>query len=99
MYCKSLFECSFKGVITGLSDLFVTSIYAMIFKQDPPYMSKAIMEALIDIVDWYDSPSNTFIRMFSIEKPLHVLPKFTLDILIMQEVAYHTSAGLTTRFH
>ena len=57
------------------------------------------MEALVDIANWYASPSGTFIRMFSTKNPLHVLPKFSLDILIMQEVAYHISVGLTTRLH
>ena len=35
--------------------------------------------------------------MFSAEKPPHVLPKLALDMLVMQEVAYHISTGLTTR--
>jgi hypothetical protein len=80
-YCKLLSECSFRGVITQLSDHFVTPVYKMIFEQDPPCMSKEAMEALIDIADWYASPSDTFIRMYSAEKPPHVLPKFSLEIL------------------
>lgn len=71
----------------------------MIFEQDPPHMSNKIMEALICIVDLYASPSSPFIHMYSAEKPLHVPPKFSLDILVMQEVAYHISVGLTTRLH
>ena len=50
-------------------------------------MSKETMEALIDIVDWYASPLGTFIWMYSVEKPPHVLPKFSLDKLIMREVS------------
>ena len=82
-YFRLLSECSFKGVITRLSDHFFVPFYKMIFEQDPPYMSKEEMEALIVISDWYPSLSNTFIRIFSKEKPLHVLPKFSLDILVM----------------
>ena len=48
-YCKMLSECNFKGVITQLLDHFVTPVYNMIFEEDPPYMSKAEMEALIGI--------------------------------------------------
>ena len=55
------------------------------------------MEALLGIADWYASPSDTFILMFSAEKPPHVLPKFALDVLVMQEVAYHVLAGLIAR--
>ena len=62
-------------------------------------MLKATMEALIDIDDRYASPSDTFIMMYSAEKPPHVLSKFSLDILIMREVAYHISAGLIARLH
>lgn len=71
----------------------------MIFEQDPPYMSTTPMEALIDIADWYAQPSDTFTRMYSAKMPLYVLPKFALDILVMQDVAYHISVGLTTRLH
>ena len=62
-------------------------------------MSKAAMEAPINIVDWFASPSGTFTRMFIAKKPLHVLLKFSLDILVMQEVAHHILAGLTARLH
>jgi len=71
----------------------------MIFEQDPPCMSKATMEALIDIANWYASPFDTFIQMYSAKKPPHVLLKFSLEVLIMQEVAYHILAGLTVRLH
>ena len=72
----------------------VQQVYKMIFEQDPPCMLKVAMEALIDIADWYASPSSTFIRMYKAEKPLHVLSKFSLDKLVMQELSYHISAGL-----
>jgi len=71
----------------------------MIFEQDLPCMSKATMEALIDIADWYASPFGTFIWMYSVEKPTHVLSKFSMDKLVMLEVAYHISAKISTRLH
>jgi len=58
---------------------------------------KGRMESFLGIIDWYASPSNTFIRMFSAEKPPHVLPKFSLDVLVMKEIVYHISARLTAR--
>jgi len=82
-YCNMLYECSFRGVVTLLFDHFITLVYKMIFEQDPPYMSKAMMEALINIADSYASPSDTFIRMYNTKKPSRVLPKFSLDILFM----------------
>lgn len=82
-YCKMFSECSFRGIITQLSNHFVTLVYKMIFKQDPPYILKATIEAIIDIANCYGSSSNTFIWMYNVEKPPHVLPKFSLDKLIM----------------
>ncbi len=35
--------------------------------------------------------------MFSVENPMYVLPKFSLDVIVMQELAYHSSIGLTDR--
>jgi len=71
----------------------------MIFEHDPPCMSKATMEEMIDITDWYASPSKNFIWVYSAEKPSHVLPKFSLEKLIMPEVAYHILLGLSDRLH
>jgi len=62
-------------------------------------MSMEAMEALIDIADWYSSLSDTFIQMYIAQKPPHVLPKFCLDVHVMQGVAYHISARLTARLH
>lgn len=98
-YCKLLSECRFHGVITQLLDHFVTIMYKMIFEQDPPCMSKASMEAPIDIEDWYASPFGTFIWMYSTEKPPDVLPKFSTNKLVMQEVSSHISVGLSARIH
>jgi len=57
------------------------------------------MEALVNIVDWYASPFGTLIQMYNVEKASHVLPKFSMDKLVMQEVAYHISTGLSVRLH
>ena len=62
-------------------------------------MFQAMMEALIDIEDWYVSPLCTFIGMYNVEKALHVLPKFSIDKLIMQEVSYHISTRFSARLH
>lgn len=57
------------------------------------------MEALIDIAYWYASPLGTFIWMYNADKAPHVLPKFSMDKLVMQEVSYHISTGLSVRLH
>lgn len=98
-YCKVFSECSFRGVITQLSDLFVTLVYKMIFEKDSPCMSKEKIEALINIADWYASLFGIFIQIYNMEKPPHVLPKFATYKLIMQEVSYHISVRLSSRLH
>lgn len=96
---KMLFKCSFRGVITWMPDNFFTSVYKMIFQKDPPCMSMVVMEAIRNIAYWYASPSGTFIRMYSVEKPPHVLLKLSLDIFVMEEVAYHILSRLIARLH
>jgi len=57
------------------------------------------MEAIIDMANWYASRGGTFITMFSGEKPLHVLPIYATDKLIMQEVSYNLAIGLLVGLH
>jgi len=45
------------------------------------------------------SNGGTFIWIYSAENPSHVLPNFATDKLVMQEVSYHISTGLSTRLH
>lgn len=71
----------------------------MIFEQDPPCMFREVMQALLNIANWYASPDGTFIVMFGGEKTLHVLPSFFMDMLVMQEVSYHISIGLSVGLH
>jgi len=82
-----------------LSYHFIISVYKLIFEQDPPCMSQEAMEALLNISYWYASPSGNFIGMFGGEKPPHVLPRFSTDNLVMQEVSYHIYIVLSTRLH
>lgn len=99
VYCKLLSKCSYRGVMTRLSDHFIAPLYKMIFEQDLPCMSQEAMQALLNIADWYASLGGTFIRMFGMEKPLHELPRFATDKLVIQEVAYHISTGLLATLH
>lgn len=62
-------------------------------------MLKETMEALIDIAYFHASPFDTFIWMYNVSKPPHVLPKFSMDKLVMQEVSYHILVGLLARLH
>lgn len=57
------------------------------------------MEVIVNIAYWYASPGGAFIRMFRGEKPLHVLPWYDTDKLIMQEVSEHLAIGLSARLH
>lgn len=98
-YCKLFSKCSFKGLITELLDHFVISVHKMIFEKDQSCMLEAAMEALTNIVDWYASSSSTFIEMYNVKRPPHVLTKFSMDKLVMDEVSYHISGGLSTRLH
>ena len=57
------------------------------------------MQESLNIAYWYASAGGTFIRMFGREKHMHVLPRFSTYTLVMQEVAYHISIGLSARLY
>jgi len=99
IYCKLLSESSYRGVMARLSDHFITPVYRMIFEKDPPCMSQEAMQAFLNIENWYAPLDVTFIRMFGMENPLHELLMFSTDKLVMQEVAYHISTGLSAGLH
>ena len=62
-------------------------------------MSQEEMKVLVNIADWYASPLDTFIQVYNMDKAPHALSKFSMDKLVMQEVAYHMSTRLSTRLH
>jgi len=78
-----------------ISDHFFAPLYMRIFEQDPPCMYQETMEALLNIEDWYASPKVTFISMYNAKKYPHVLSRFAMDNLAMQDVSYHISTGLS----
>ncbi len=41
------------------------------------------MEVFLNITNWYDSPNDTFIRMYIAEKAPHVLPRISTEKLVM----------------
>lgn len=82
-----------------LSGHFITLLCKMIFEQDLPCMSQEVMHAFLNILYWYATPNGTFIRMFGIEKPLYELRRFSIDKLVMQEVAYNISTQCSTTLY
>lgn len=78
---------------------FIILVYKLIFEKNPPCMSQEVMEEILNIVYWYASPSGTFIKVFCGEKPPRVLPRYATEKLVMQEVAYHLSVGLSAGLH
>jgi len=71
----------------------------MIFEQSLPCMSQTSIELLLNIANCYTSLEGTFIKMYNMEKDLHVLSRFSTDKLVMQEVSYHISIGLSAGLH
>lgn len=57
------------------------------------------MEVIIDIAYLYASLDGTFIRMFGRENPPRVLPRYATEKIIMQEVSYHLTTGLSVGKH
>lgn len=97
--CKFPSDCSYWGVMERLTDHFFTSLYKLIFEQDPPYMSQEAMEVIVDIPDWYASLGGTFIIFYGGEKPPHFFLRYATDKLIMEEVSYHLAIVFSAALH
>jgi len=82
-----------------LTGHFIISLYKLIFEQYPPFMSQEAMEVILNITNRNASLDGTFIRVFVGEKPMHVLPRYAMENLVMQEVSYHLSTGLSVGLH
>jgi len=48
------------------------------------------MQEVRKIMDWYVLEHRTYIKIYGSTKPPHFFPRFVLDKLVLQEVAYHT---------
>ena len=57
------------------------------------------MEVVSELVDLFASSNDTFLRVFGGQKSPHLLSRYAIDKLVMQEVAYHLSAGLLGVLH
>jgi len=71
----------------------------MIFEEEPPCMSHGAMEPVLEIANWFASPDGTFLRAFSGQKLPHILSRYAINKLVMQEVSYHLSIGLSIALH
>jgi len=58
-------------------------------------MSHEEMEEISKFIDWFSSPYSTYFKEFGSSKSSHMLPSYATDKLVMQEVAYHLSTGLS----
>lgn len=97
--CNFLSIFSYQRAMVRLTNHFIILVYKLIFEHDPPCMSQEVMEGILNIADWYASPSGTFIRVFGKEKPSHILPRYAMNKLVMQEVSYQIFIALSTRLH
>jgi len=82
-----------------LSLHFIIPLYKIIFEEYPPCMSQGAMEAITKITDWYFWEVGTFFRVFSEENPLHILPRYATDILMMKKLSYYLATGLLAYLH
>jgi hypothetical protein len=65
-------------------------MYEFIFCKTSPCMTDKYIMVIKRIGDWYLTEHGTYIIVYSSTKPLHLLPQFILDKLVLQEVTYHT---------
>jgi len=78
-----------------LANHFLITLYKMIFQEETPCMSREAVKAVSKLANWFASLNDTYLIVFGGHKSPHFLPRYATDKLVMQEVAYHLSTGLS----
>lgn len=99
IYCKTILECIHQGVMETMTDHFLIPLYEMIFEEEPPCMSCEAMETMAELVDWFASLDHIYLIVFGRQKSRHMLLRYAANKVVMQEVAYHLSIGLSRVLH
>ena len=93
---KVFWESKYKQDIDQISQVFIPSLYRLLFGQDAPCMSWRAKETLVKVAHWFPFPGYTFIRVFGTYKAPHAMPRFVTDKMLIQEVCFQMSHGFSS---
>ena len=89
IYCSDMWEDNFVPWICEICDLFLGSMYQIIFREDAPTFFERAKDLISLHGDWYVGEYLSYIRILGNNK-VHMLPIILPDRLVLQEVAYQT---------
>jgi hypothetical protein len=69
---------------------FISLLYRLIFYKNSQCMIDKSIQMIDTNGDWHEIEKVTYMRIFGTNQPPHLLPKFILDKLVLQEIQYET---------
>jgi hypothetical protein len=88
-----LWEENVKDVFYEIFDFIVIPMHKMFYGCEPPRISKTVSENFKAIADWFIDENFSYIRVYGCSVPLHALPKFLPNRLVLREVAHQIVKG------
>jgi hypothetical protein len=92
-YHSFLWEANAKNAFYEICHFVVIPMHKMLYGCEPPRIFEPVSENLKAIVDWFVDENFSYVRVYGCSIPLHTLPKFLPDRIILREVAYQIVKG------
>jgi hypothetical protein len=90
IYYQVLREHKYTIEYQNIYEHFLATLYEFILCTLAPCMTDKTTVIIKRIGNWYPMEHGTYIRVYRAMEAPHLLPRFVLDKLVLQEVAYQT---------
>jgi hypothetical protein len=88
IYCKVPWEHKYRLDHQKICEHFLIPLYQLLFCSPMPCMTDKAQAIVGRVGDWYLLEYGTYIRVYGATKAPHMLSKFVLHRLALQEIAY-----------
>ena len=96
MFCEIKYTKDYEMICNKL----FPTLYQVLFGEEAPCLSPEVQAVVREYGDWYMTPIRVYIRISGSTKPLHWLPHFICDTLLLQEISYQTFVnGVVASIH
>jgi len=83
----------YRATLDIIFETFIIPLYQLLFREDPPCMSKRAMRTMVKVAHWFSIDEGRVVGVFGTHKALHALPKFVTDTTLLREVCYQMTHG------
>jgi hypothetical protein len=87
---QAMWENKYNRNYSQLCDFFIAPLCRLIFCRECPWLSREAMKLLKSIGNWYLQEDYTYLRIYGVTAPPHLLPKYVPNRIILGEIAYQT---------